>query len=105
MSKRQPKPASRSQMERAMRMAGERGIARRREFLSEGIAPETLARLVRKRRLARIGRGLYQRAGAKPSAERCFAEAAKLIPRGVLCLVSACQFHRLTRGVAEQIWI
>jgi predicted transcriptional regulator of viral defense system len=105
MPKRQQETASSSQMERAMRMVTERGIARRREFLSEAVAPETLARLVRKRRLVRIGRGLYQRAGAKPSPEHCLAEAAKLIPHGVICLVSACQFHRLTRGVAEQIWI
>ena len=86
-------------------MSAALGMVRRREYLSAGIAPETLARLMRKQRLIRIGRGLYQQAVAKPSAEHCLAGAAKLIPRGIVCLVSALQFHRLTRDVSEAIWI
>jgi predicted transcriptional regulator of viral defense system len=105
MRKRQRKTTQRPQMERAMRILHERGMVRRREFLLAGVAPETLARLVRKRRLVRIGRGLYQKAGTKPSAEHCWAAVAKLIPQGIVCLTSALHFHRLTRDVAEEIWI
>jgi predicted transcriptional regulator of viral defense system len=88
-----------------MRLLAERGMVRWHEFLSSGVAPETLARLVRRRRVVRVARGLYQKAGAKPSAEHCLAEAAKMVPRGVVCLVSALQFHRLTHEVPGEIWI
>jgi predicted transcriptional regulator of viral defense system len=105
MRKRQHDPASRSQTDRAMRMLGERGMVRRREFLSWDVAPETLARLVRSGRVTRVARGLYQKAGTKPSADHCLAEAAKLVPRGIVCLVSALQFHGLARDVPGEVWI
>jgi predicted transcriptional regulator of viral defense system len=80
-------------------------MVRRHEFLCAGIAPETIARLVRRRRVARVARGLYQSAGARPVVEHSLAEAAKLVPRGVVCLASALQFHGLASEVPARIWI
>ncbi|MBV8189123.1 MAG: type IV toxin-antitoxin system AbiEi family antitoxin domain-containing protein, partial [Alphaproteobacteria bacterium] len=80
-------------------------MVRRREFLCSGVAPETLARLVRKGRVCRVARGLYQKATIQPVAERTLAEVSKLVPRGVICLVSALQFHGLTSEVPAQTWI
>jgi predicted transcriptional regulator of viral defense system len=80
-------------------------MVRRREFLCAGVAPETIARLVRKRRVARVARGLYQSAAAKPVVARSLAEAAKLVPRGVVCLASALQYHGLASEMPVWVWI
>jgi predicted transcriptional regulator of viral defense system len=88
-----------------MRLLAEKGMVRRREFLGSGVAPETLARLVHKGRVCRVARGLYQRVTVQPAAEHTLAEVSKLVPRGVVCLVSALQFHGLTSEVPAQTWI
>jgi predicted transcriptional regulator of viral defense system len=103
--KRHRKTTPGSQAERAVRLLVEKGMVRRREFLCSGVAPETLARLVRKGRVSRIARGLYQKAAIRPVAERTLAEVSKMVPRGVVCLVSALQFHGLTSEVPAQTWI
>jgi hypothetical protein len=64
-------------------MLPERGMVRLREFIAAGIAEETLARLVRRGRVVRPARCLYQSADAKPEAAHSLAEAAKLVPNGV----------------------
>jgi predicted transcriptional regulator of viral defense system len=94
-----------SQADRAQALLAERGMLRLREFLAAGIAEETLARLVRQGRVVRAARGLYQRANAKPEAAHSIAEAAKIVPNGVICLVSALQFHGLTTQMPSQIWM
>jgi predicted transcriptional regulator of viral defense system len=105
MRKRHRKTAPGSQAERAVRLLAEKGMVRRREFLGAGVAPETLARLVRNGRVCRVARGLYQRATLQPAVERNLAEVSKLVPRGVVCLVSALRFHGLTSELPAQTWI
>lgn len=34
-----------------------------------------------------------------------FAEVAKLVPKGVVCLLSATQFHRLTVHTPSAVWL
>jgi predicted transcriptional regulator of viral defense system len=94
-----------SQAKRAEAMLAERGMVRLREFTAAGIAEETLARLVRQGRVVRPARGLYRRADAKPDAAHSLAQAAALVPNGVVCLVSALQFHGLTTEMPPRIWM
>jgi predicted transcriptional regulator of viral defense system len=75
------------------------------EFKAAGVAEETLARLVRQGRIVRTARGLYQHPDARLEAAHSLAEAAKLVPNGVICLISALQFHRLTTRMPSQIWM
>jgi len=85
-----------SQTDQALKVLNDRGISRLSELMAAGIGQETLARLVRNGRVVRLARGLYQLAGTDPETAHNFAEACKLVPRGVICLVSALQFHELT---------
>ena len=75
------------------------------ELSDAGIHPETLARMVRGRILTRVTRGLYRLADVEVSAPHDLAEVAKLIPNGVICLVSALQFHELTLQLPGRVWI
>ncbi len=64
-------------------------MLRLKDFVAEGIGPETLARLVREAVVARPARGLYQLSGTQVDAAHTLAEAAILIPKGVVCLNGA----------------
>ena len=78
---------------------------RRVELGASGVHPETLARLVQEGTLTRVNRGLYQLGDADITASHELAEVAKLVPKGVICLVSALQFHGLTLQVPSRVWL
>ena len=78
---------------------------RRIELGDAGVHPETLARLVEDGVLTRVARGLYQLTGADITAPHNLAEVAKLMPKGVICLTSALQFHDLTLQMPSRVWV
>jgi predicted transcriptional regulator of viral defense system len=80
-------------------------MLRLKDFIAEGIGPETLARLVRDKAVVRPARGLYQLPVPPRHAAHTLAEAAVLIPKGVICLISALQFHELTLQVPSAVWM
>jgi predicted transcriptional regulator of viral defense system len=55
--------------------------------------------------LVRTGRGLYIPADAAATENRSLAEAAKRVPGGVVCLLSALQFHGLTTQLPFEVWL
>ncbi len=75
------------------------------ELRNAGIHPETLTRMLRDRTLIRVTRGLYQLADAEVTAPHDLAQVAKLVPKGVICLVSALQFHELTLQMPGRVWL
>ncbi len=75
------------------------------ELTDAGIHRETLSRMLKDRTLTRVARGLYQLADAEVTAAHDLAEVAKLVPSGVVCLVSALQFHDLTVQLPSRVWL
>ncbi len=94
-----------TQRTRALDLLKARGMLRLRDFIAENIEPETLARLVRDQQIIRPARGLYQLPDAQIDAAHTLAEAAVLIPKGVVCLISALQFHMLTLQMPSEVWM
>jgi predicted transcriptional regulator of viral defense system len=90
---------------RALNLLKARGMLRLKDFIAENIEPETLARLVRDGHAIRPARGLYQLPDAQVDAAQSFAEAAALVPKGIICLISALQFHRLTLQMPSAVWM
>ncbi len=82
-----------------------RGIARLAELRAKGVTAATLSRMERDGEVLRLSRGLYQLPDAPLDAHHSLAEAAKRVPRGVICLVSALAFHQLTDRLPRQVWI
>lgn len=81
------------------------GMIRSRELNGLGIPRVYLSRLVREGRLERINRGLYQLVGSSLTAHFTLVQAAKRIPNGVACLLSALSFHSFTTQLPHQVWI
>ena len=91
--------------ERIIELAGKMGLVRPRDVEAIGISREYLLRLYRKGELERVGRGLYTLPDALTSEFLSLAEVAKRIPNGVVCLLSALQFHNLTTQIPREVWI
>ena len=94
-----------SQGDQTVELLKQHGVMRRSELSDAGVHPQTLARLVEAGILIRVARGLYELADADITAPHTMAEVAKLIPRGVVCLTSALQFHELTLQIPSRVWV
>ncbi len=64
-----------------------------------------IARLVEKGDLIRVGRGLYSLPSKDFSEWQTFLETARLVPQGVICLLSALRFHELTTQNPFEVWL
>ncbi|TWI33085.1 type IV toxin-antitoxin system AbiEi family antitoxin domain-containing protein [Mesorhizobium tianshanense] len=98
-----PEPASQRRIAHTVLKA--RGIARLAELRAEGVTAATISRMERDGEVLRLARGLYQLSDAPLDAHHSLAEAAKRVPKGVVCLVSALAFHQLTDQLPRQVWI
>lgn len=81
------------------------GILRTRELESLGFSRTRLTRLCRRGVIDRIGRGLYTLPSAVLTERHSFAEAARQVPKGVVCLLSALRFHELTTQNPHAVWV
>ena len=98
-----PEPASQRRIAHTVLKA--RGIARLTELRAEGVTAATMSRMERDGEVLRLARGLYQLPDSPLDAHHSLAEAAKRVPKGVICLVSALAFHQLTDQLPRQVWI
>lgn len=97
--------APQPQREKLAALLRERGIARLAEIRRAGITAATVSRLERAGVVIKLGRGLYQLADATTEANHSLAEAAKRVPKGVICLVSALAFHGITDQMPRRVWM
>ena len=81
------------------------GIARLVELRDAGGTAATMSRMERDGEVLRLARGLYQLSDAPLDANHSLAEAAKRVPKGVVCLVSALAFHGLTDQLPKHVWL
>lgn len=94
-----------SKMGAALRLVRERGTVRPRELVARDIPPDYLDRLYRRGLVERIGRGLYAWPKTDVTEHHSLAEAARIVPKGVVCLLTALRFHRLTTQSPHEIWM
>jgi predicted transcriptional regulator of viral defense system len=91
--------------DKLLALARRKGILRVKDLCAAGIHPEYLRRLCQKGKLLRIGRGLYMPADARPSANISLAQAARRVPRGIVCLLSALRFHGIGTANPFEVWM
>ena len=56
-------------------------------------------------KLERVARGVYGLPGAATSEHRSLAEIAIRVPKGVVCLLSALQFHEIGTQAPFEVWL
>jgi predicted transcriptional regulator of viral defense system len=94
-----------TKMETALELLREQGTLRPRDLARHDIPPDYLDRLYRLGLVDRVARGLYAWPDAKVSEHHSLAEAARLVPGGVVCLLSALRFHGLTTQSPREVWL
>lgn len=94
-----------SQRKAALTLLERHGIMRLSDLAAHGVDPPTLARLVGEGLVSRPSRGLYELAGAPFELSHSLAEVAKRVPKGVICLISALQYHGITLQSPSSVWL
>lgn len=83
----------------------QQGLLRVCDLTSRGLHPEYLRRLYQKGLVRREGRGLYIAANAEISVHYGLAQVAKRVSHGVICLLSALNFHEIGTQLPHQVWM
>lgn len=78
---------------------------RSRDLVNAGYPREYLRRLIRQGHIRQIARGLYVSANYEGDQNQSLVEAAKRVPRGIVCLFSALQFHGIGTQSPHQVWL
>jgi predicted transcriptional regulator of viral defense system len=92
-------------MEMALGLVRKRGMIRPRDLAAHDIPGDYLDRLYRRGLIERISRGLYAWPDAEIGEHHSLAEAARQVPRGVVCLLTALRFHGLTTQAPHEVWM
>jgi len=94
-----------SRLEQTLALVREAGVLRPRDLKAHGLSREYLRRLEQRGLILRSSRGLYMPADADLTESHSLAEACKRVPHGVICLLSALQFHILTTQAPFEVWM
>jgi predicted transcriptional regulator of viral defense system len=90
---------------KTLALARRLGVLRPKDLEAHGIARTYLQRLRDRGELVQVGRGLYAPADADLSHQHNLAAVARRVPDGVVCLLSALQFHELTTQAPFEVWV
>ena len=91
--------------EKVLEMVREAGVLRSREVAKVGVPRTVLSRLERQGKIQRNGRGLYTLADAAATEQLDLMEVCKRTPEGVVCLISALNFHGMTTQIPHEVWL
>jgi len=72
------------------------GLARTRDFLNAGISPYYVKKLESMGEIVRVKQGVYRHSNQLIEPLDEIIEVSKLVPKGVICLLSALSYYELT---------
>jgi predicted transcriptional regulator of viral defense system len=99
------KPSKRSKKEVVTGLASTQGVIRPRDLNRLGIARTYLHRLKDDGVLHRVARATYRLANYPVTEHATLVEAAKRVPHGIACLLSALQFHGIGTQMSPHVWM
>ncbi len=91
--------------QRILKMLSQKGIIRPRDLKKYGISPQILYRLQRDDMAVRLSRGIYANKDYQPTEYHGIVQVCSKLPKSVICLLSALQFHDLTTQLPHEVWI
>lgn len=72
---------------------------------AQGYTRFQIPALLRRGELSRMARGLYYWTNAPLSAQSTIAAVGKLVPNGIICLLTALRFHEIGTQNPASVWI
>jgi predicted transcriptional regulator of viral defense system len=94
-----------AKIESTLRLVRKRGTLRPRDLAEHDIPRDYLDRLYRKGLVERVGWGLYASPTKAVTEHHSLVTAQQLVPKGVVCLLSALRFHGLTTQAPREVWL
>ena len=94
-----------NQSDHILELARDRRVLRAADVREQGWSPQLLIRLHQAGKLHRLGRGLYALPDAEVTEHQTLMEVCQRVPKAVLCLLSALQFHEIGTQLPHQVWI
>ena len=94
-----------NQSDHILELARDRRVLSAADVREQGWSPQLLIRLHQAGKLHRLGRGLYALPDAEVTEHQTLMEVCQRVPKAVLCLLSALQFHEIGTQLPHQVWI
>lgn len=94
-----------NQSERIIELARHRSVLRAADVREQGWSPQLLIRLHQAGKLQRIARGLYGLPDMEITEHQTLIEVCQRVPKAVLCLLTALQFHEIGTQQPHDVWI
>ncbi len=85
--------------------ARHRRVLRAADVRQQGWSPQLLLSLHQAGKLQRVARGLYSLPDAEITEHQTLLEVCQRVPKAVLCLLSALQFHGIGTQMPHEVWI
>jgi predicted transcriptional regulator of viral defense system len=80
-------------------------FVRAADLEAQGYTRFQIPAMLRRRELARMSRGLYYWTHAALSAHSTIASVGKLVPNGIICLLTALRFHEIGTQNPGSVWV
>ena len=97
-----PSPTDR---DRTLKLARRRQGVTARDLAAAGIHRQVLSRLVAAGEVERVARGIYRLSEHPITEHHGLAIASAAVPHGVVCLISALQFHGIGTQLPSDVWL
>ncbi len=93
------------QSQHILKLASRQRLVRAADVRALGYSAQLLLKLHAAGQLERVARGLYALPGAEPGEHQTLMEVCQRVPKAVVCLLSALQFHGLGSEQPHEVWI
>ncbi|MEJ8845661.1 type IV toxin-antitoxin system AbiEi family antitoxin domain-containing protein [Variovorax rhizosphaerae] len=88
-----------------LELAQHRRLLRAADVREYGWSPQLLLTLHRAGKLQRVARGVYGLPDAEITEHQTLVEVCARVPKAVVCLMSALQFHEIGTQAPHQVWV
>ena len=94
-----------NQSDHILDLARHRRVLRAADVRDHSWSPQLLLSLHQSGKLQRVARGLYSLPNAEITEHQTLIEVCQRVPKAVLCLLSALQFHGIGTQMPHEMWV
>jgi len=94
-----------SKKQQVIKLLKDQSVIRPRDLKEHGLPRDYLYILAKEGVIEQIGRGLYQWPNKDLGQHQSLIEVSKLAPNGVVALLSALNYHKITTQNPHQVWL
>ena len=93
------------QADHILDLARRQRVLRAADVRAQGWSPQLLQSLHQAGKLDRVARGLYSLPDSNVTEHQTLIEVCQRLPKAVLCLLTALQFHNIGTQMPREVWI